>query len=228
MPRFSTSGSTGRPKFFTLTDEQLQARATSRGNAKGAAFVALKSLYCHLQLATTGGRAYQLWAAANNVRFYGPLRGGRIDDAVDLILSSDIEGIVASPSALMNFASTVGLPHFRCIIASGAGVTPEQSVAIRAGLGDNLFGSYGASEVGSIAFATAAQIEAEPGCVGALCPGVEVEFADDGQVKVKTTTMIDGYDNNPAATAAAFREGWFYPGDLGHWAGDLLVLTGRV
>ncbi len=226
MPRFSTSGSTGRPKYFTLSDEQLAARATSRGGAKGAAFAALKSLYCHLQLATTGGWAYQLWAAANNVTFYGPLRGGRLQDAIDLINNTEIDGIVASPAALMAFASA-GLRHFQCILASGAGVTPEQSVAIRAGLGDNLFGSYGASEVGSIALATAAQLEAMPGCAGELCPGVEVDF-DDGQIKVKTMTMVDSYDNNPAATSAAFRDGWFYPGDLGHWAGDLLVLTGRV
>ncbi len=227
MPRFSTSGSTGRPKFFTLTDEQLAARAASRGGAKGAAFAAIKSLYCHLQLNTSGGRAYELWAAANNVTFYGPMRGGRVDDAIELFDRVDIEGIVASPAALVTFASAVGLRRFRCILASGAGVTPEQSVAIRAGLGDNLFGSYGASEVGSIALATAAQIEATAGCVGELCPGVAVDF-EDGQIKVKTTTMIDGYDNNPAATAAAFRDGWFYPGDLGHWSDDLLVLTGRI
>ena len=98
---------------------------------------------------------------------------------------------------------------------------------------------YGASEVGSIALATAAQVEAIPGCAGALCPGVQVEIdahrsigasggALGGQLRVKTTTMIAGYDD-PAATAQSFVDGWFYPGDVGSFTEDgLLVLGGRA
>lgn len=77
-----------------------------------------------------------------------------------------------------------------------------------------------------MAIATAAQVESIPGCAGALCPGVQVEF--DGElIRVKTATMIQGYDD-PALTAQYFKDGWFYPGDRGRLTDGLLVLAGRA
>jgi acyl-CoA synthetase (AMP-forming)/AMP-acid ligase II len=40
--------------------------------------------------------------------------------------------------------------------------------------------------------------------------------------------MTTGYLDDEAATATAFRDGWFYPGDMGHRSEDgLLFLDGR-
>lgn len=70
--------------------------------------------------------------------------------------------------------------------------------------------------------------------VGKLLKGVELEIVDASNKKVKTgetgyirarsAAMVDGYLNNLEATEAAFKKGWFYPGDLGRFLenGELL------
>lgn len=51
----------------------------------------------------------------------------------------------------------------------------------------------------------------------------------EGIVRISNAHLASGYIDAPAASAAAFRDGWFYPGDLGRWTehGDFEV-TGRV
>ena len=50
-----------------------------------------------------------------------------------------------------------------------------------------------------------------------------------GEVSIKGPTVIDGYENNPAADEAAFTNGWFRTGDEGYLDGDgYLFLTGRL
>jgi acyl-CoA synthetase (AMP-forming)/AMP-acid ligase II len=40
--------------------------------------------------------------------------------------------------------------------------------------------------------------------------------------------MVEGYLGDPEQTRASFRDGYFYPGDLGHLAEDgMLVISGR-
>ncbi len=59
---------------------------------------------------------------------------------------------------------------------------------------------------------------------GRVCSVGEV-----GEVRVRNGYMVDGYVDDPVSTARAFREGWFYPGDLGRWEADgALRIIGRV
>lgn len=72
-----------------------------------------------------------------------------------------------------------------------------------------------------------------------LAPGSRVEVVDaedrpvptgtEGIVRVTNPYLAPGYMNAPAATAASFRDGWFYPGDLGRWdAAGVFHITGRT
>ena len=46
---------------------------------------------------------------------------------------------------------------------------------------------------------------------------------------IQGPTVMGGYENNPQANAAAFVEGWFRNGDLGHLDEDgFLFITGRA
>lgn len=69
------------------------------------------------------------------------------------------------------------------------------------------------------------------GCVydGVPLGGVDVRIEDDGQVLLRGPMLFDGYEGEPARTAAAFRDGWLVTNDLGHWADDgRLRIDGRA
>jgi acyl-CoA synthetase (AMP-forming)/AMP-acid ligase II len=61
--------------------------------------------------------------------------------------------------------------------------------------------------------------------IGTLFPGVDVRILDDrgeevaagqvGHVAVRSPSMVEGYFDDPKATQAHFRDGWFLTGDLG-------------
>ena len=50
----------------------------------------------------------------------------------------------------------------------------------------------------------------------------------EGIIRISTTSMVTSYIGEPEAAAKAFRDGWFYPGDIGYQleTGDFYV-TGR-
>ena len=59
--------------------------------------------------------------------------------------------------------------------------------------------------------------------------GREVATGIHGEVALRGPTITRGYDGDPAATAAAFRDGWFRTGDLGYLNEDrYLFIVGRI
>lgn len=65
---------------------------------------------------------------------------------------------------------------------------------------------------------------------GLPCEGTEVRIADDGEVLVRGYRVMDGYLDDPGATAAAIdASGWLHTGDLGTLdAAGRLRITGRM
>jgi long-chain acyl-CoA synthetase len=57
---------------------------------------------------------------------------------------------------------------------------------------------------------------------------VEIRVDDDGEILVRGGNVFAGYHRDPAATVAAFRDGWFATGDLGALDRDgFLSVVGR-
>ena len=68
------------------------------------------------------------------------------------------------------------------------------------------------------------------GCVydGRPLSGVEVRI-DDGEVQLRGPVLFDGYEDDPARTAAVMKDGWFRTNDLGRLDDDgRLWVTGRA
>ena len=98
--------------------------------------------------------------------------------------------------------------------------------------------NYSTTEAGGITQADTQDHAADPDTVGRPMPGVEVLIVDEagaplprgalGRLRVRTPGMLDGYLDDPEATARMFRDGWFQPGDMGRLTPDgRLTFAGR-
>ncbi len=71
------------------------------------------------------------------------------------------------------------------------------------------------------------------GSVGRALPGNEVKIispdeAGNGEILIRGPVVMKGYYKNPAANEEAFKDEWFYSGDLGRFDADgYLFITGR-
>jgi acyl-CoA synthetase (AMP-forming)/AMP-acid ligase II len=73
---------------------------------------------------------------------------------------------------------------------------------------------YGSTEAGPGLQLGPDDLFRKPGSVGVPQPGVEVKLVD-GEVCLRSPFLMDGYLDDPDATAAVLRDGWYHTGDLG-------------
>jgi acyl-CoA synthetase (AMP-forming)/AMP-acid ligase II len=107
------------------------------------------------------------------------------------------------------------------VFTLGAGVSPGLHQKTLARLAAGLCSGYGCNEVGIVSYTH----DPHDGDYEYICPDAEVETIDPGnrrvpdgrmgEIRIRTTCMATGYLDDPEATARKFRDGWFYPGDIG-------------
>ena len=124
-------------------------------------------------------------------------------------------------------------------IRSGAGELPSKlAERIEQTFRAPVVQSYGMTETGHICCTPMPPRQRKAGSVG-MTMGLEVAVMDEagapvppettGEVVVRGSGIMSGYEAHPEANAAAFRNGWFRTGDLGMLDGDgHLFLKGRL
>jgi acyl-CoA synthetase (AMP-forming)/AMP-acid ligase II len=102
-------------------------------------------------------------------------------------------------------------------VDTGTSATPPELVAaLRETFPDTITRIYyGSTEAGPATLLPHADLARKPGSVGIPQPLVAVRLSDEGEVCVTSEFLMDGYFEQPDATASALRDGWYHTGDLG-------------
>lgn len=94
-------------------------------------------------------------------------------------------------------------------------------------IGLEVYQGYGMTETAPVISSNSPVIGNKIGSAGKLIPDTEARIKD-GEIQVKSPSVMLGYYKNPEATAEAFDEGWLKTGDLGHFDEEgFLYITGR-
>jgi malonyl-CoA/methylmalonyl-CoA synthetase len=132
------------------------------------------------------------------------------------------------------------LGRARLLVSGSAPLSVRDHSRIEKSTGQRIVERYGLTET-IMNCAVRATGDRRPGYVGPPLPGVRIRLVDDdeatietsddetiGEVAVQGPNLFDGYLNQPDATAAAVRDGWFYTGDLATRSPDgYLRIVGR-
>jgi acyl-CoA synthetase (AMP-forming)/AMP-acid ligase II len=237
-----TSGTTGDPKAVALTHKQVMARNARFEYLFGSRLPALSRIYMGLSLASSLGYYFLPYVLGRGgTIFFG---GASIENALRMFEVFRVEAMLASPAALAQLVTVydqhpLDEVHFDTILSSG-GLLPRSLVErIRPRLCSHLITAYGATETTISATAPAHRIAHIEGAAGYVTPGARIEVVDEadrpvpagieGIVRIASEFAVDRYIDDPVESARVFRNGWFYPGDLGLLTPDkLLVISGRL
>jgi len=236
-----TSGSTGTAKGVAFSHRNLFEKNARLDYSWLDRWSRSSRLFCDLGLSSAPGFYCVLYMLG---------RGGMImlmgEDMVGTIQSLNlfqIQNMATSPYGLVEYLKFhEAQPTFHCnfdhILVPGSTLTKQLATRAWARMSPNLIAAYGATEAGVIASGDARVTTEVAGAAGFVLPDAKVEIVDDtnrpvergseGIVRVHTAQVVDSYFRDPATSARHFRDGWFYPGDVGYLRGDgLLVITGR-
>ena len=160
------------------------------------------------------------------------------------IVSHCVTHISISPAQAQQIVDQFALEGIHCpslvsLRIVGGALSPHLFEGLRKKISPNVFVGYGSTESGSIALATPEILKRQPGTVGRVRPWAQVEIVGDddnplpagkiGQVRIRSEDQVSGYLANEENNRKQFRDGWFYPGDLGGFDEEgLLYIEGRA
>jgi amino acid adenylation domain-containing protein len=228
-----TSGSTGDPNGVTLTHANMTFVADSIIESIGMR--ADDRVFSVLPLSF----GYGLYQLITVVRTGGTLvlrpRMGLVGDLVRTLERERITFLPGVPTLfemLISFEGLdqVDLSHLRALTNAGAGLPSATLERIRGLLpGVEVFCMYGQTECQRVSCLPPGELDAHPGSVGIAIPGTEAWVEDEagnraapgvvGELFVRGSHVMQGYWNNPEATAGKLRLG---P------AGDRVLATGDL
>jgi acyl-CoA synthetase (AMP-forming)/AMP-acid ligase II len=234
-----SSGTTGLPKGPRVSQRTFENRFPVHwldvGFTSHDRFVSATPLYFG------GGRAFALsmLVAGGTVLMFPPPYSP--EELLDYVARERGNSIFLVPTLLRRLLQVDRpapmLPTVEKLISSGSALFGDEKTAIRARLSPCLIELYSATEGGSISVLGPEEFAAHPDSVGRACFRVELQIVDEEHRPLPTGEIGRLRYRSPASateyyvgdSSAAFRDGWFYPGDLAmlNQAG-FLFLRGRA
>lgn len=223
-----TSGTTGTPKYLSLSQQIV----LDRTRAIAGDFP---------KMATTVAMLFGNTTRPFHARAIGALLNGCtivIGNDVSLWRKWGVNYVCGSPLQVADrFRDLPQGRKFRRVETSGGRLSDADADVLLAHF-EQVIDIYGASETNK-SFATiltrnpdgtirraGRKLDSEIEIVDR--DGQPVAAGETGLVRVRNPYLAPGYLGQPEKTAQSFREGWFYPGDIGFWTVDgALDIIGR-
>jgi acyl-coenzyme A synthetase/AMP-(fatty) acid ligase len=236
----TSSGTTGRPKLFPYTQREIALR--SSGAVEVEAHGACERIYVPARAQGFLARMTRLYVfleGATSVLHDGSTTAAGIVErclrtrATILHLSAlQTASLAATQGAHGRLADGVKVFSTSSRLSAGTGEEFERTV------GGRIYDRYGATEVGVLSSTFPRGGEGVPDAVGRVVPDAVVEIVDElgapvppgsvGEIRARTPQMTSGYVGDAELTRTQFRDGWFYPGDMGAITpGGVLRFLGR-
>jgi long-chain acyl-CoA synthetase len=232
-----TSGTTGEPKGVMLTQGNLTTNAIATVDAFGWSpdqlrvnFLPLSHIFartCDLYLWIADGSRLALAESRETViadcQAIHPTYLNGVPYFYDKIYRAlCAEGRHNEPGALKAF---LGGAIDKC--CAGGAALPGHLYDFFESQGVLLLQGYGLSESSPVITISTEAYHRRASC-GRPIPDVDVRIADDGEILTRGPHVMQGYYENPEATADVLKDGWLHTGDLGRLDDDgFLYITGR-
>lgn len=236
-----SSGTTGRPTGPLLRHDQMFARVVSQMASLG--FSSYDRFLTATPLYFGGGRSFslaQLMLGATLVLHCPPYK---MPELCEVVRRHKVTSLFLVPTMIrrlldLDDAALSAFKDLRQLISSGAPLHPHERLAVRERITPNYFEYYASTEGGGISVLSPEGQDVQPDSVGMQLFRVEVELVDDdhrpvalgqiGAVRYRGPGVAESFFRDPEASLGAFRDGWFYPGDLGEFSPEgYLSLRGR-
>ncbi len=214
-----TSGTTGKPNILEFTQEQLALQSIRHPEYVNERLLRLASLEHNNSIRH---RLYCLYMGGVNV-FYDK----NIDP--DLLEFIDKCAVTCLDVSRMHLDNLTRLYHQKELnhvkIRTGGSALPYslRSKVIQS-VSEKLYVRYATSETGGISMANPNDHDSDE-CSGRPLQDVQIRIVDSnnqplpngsiGKIGMLIPGMVREYFKNPEQSAARFRDGWFYPGDVG-------------
>jgi acyl-coenzyme A synthetase/AMP-(fatty) acid ligase len=164
---------------------------------------------------------------------------GLSDRGVNYLNEVHATQIYCTPSQLYKLLE-IGIPlnEIKSIEAGTTFVSEALRSEFKEKISKNLYIVYGATETGPVTLADPLLLMKSPNTVGVPYSGADIQIVDEndcpvpsgtsGLVRIKSPGMCVSYFKDTSSNQMAFRDGWFYPGDLGYLDSESsLILLGR-
>lgn len=236
-----TSGTTEGPKAVALSHRMLAGRINRHLTVFGNRLGNCHRIYSDVPVSSSLGFQFLIYALWRGGTAFFP--GENFGSTLRVFEEYKVQCLVGSPGGFENLLRWFDtIPSYQSnievLFCAGDALSRSLSNRLRSRICSHLVSVYGATETSMTATAHAHEIADVPRGVGFVTPGVTIQIVDqsgtilpsgqEGAVRVRSAFGVDGYFGDPEESVKVFRDGWFYPGDLGTLSAEnLLLITGR-